>query len=140
MSSNSALTIVQLRPPNLGTANVYGKRMSAPTSPGRATSENSCSVVYWKPTFGSRVATTLQISQTEKPRFSARIDQNRLRRAMRLPVCSQNVSSSGFQSSIQRVVMSCLHQYARQVLNPFRGRTKTVKANDANVDGSLTER
>ena len=45
MSSSAALTIVQLRPPNLGTANVYGKRMSAPMSPGIATSENSCSVV-----------------------------------------------------------------------------------------------
>ena len=37
----SALAIVQLRPPKRGTANVYGKRISAPTSPGSATSMKS---------------------------------------------------------------------------------------------------
>ena len=41
MRSKSALTMVQLRPPNLGTAKVYGNRMSAPTSPGMATSVKS---------------------------------------------------------------------------------------------------
>ena len=50
----------------------------------------------------------LQISQTEKPKFSARIDQNRLRRAMRLPVVFQNVSSSGFHSEIQCAPWRCL--------------------------------
>ena len=45
MNSSSALTIVQLRPPNFGTAKVYGKRISEPIRPGSATSENSCSVV-----------------------------------------------------------------------------------------------
>ena len=44
MSRRSALTTVQLRPPNLGTANVYGKRRIAPKSPGSATSRNSWSV------------------------------------------------------------------------------------------------
>ena len=38
MKSSSALTIVQLRPPNFGTAKVYGKRISEPTRPGSATS------------------------------------------------------------------------------------------------------
>ncbi len=45
MNSSSALTIVQLRPPKRGTANVYGNRISDPMSPGNATSEKSCSVV-----------------------------------------------------------------------------------------------
>src|SRR5438270_997718 len=43
----------------------------------------------------------LQISQTENPMCSATIDQMRLRRAMTLPLDSQNFSSSGFQSEIQ---------------------------------------
>ena len=37
MSSSSALTMVQLRPPNLAGAIVYGMRMNAPTSVGTAT-------------------------------------------------------------------------------------------------------
>src|SRR5215472_484808 len=43
----------------------------------------------------------LQISQIEKPRCSARMDQKRLRLAMNFPFDSQNCSSSGFQSEIQ---------------------------------------
>jgi hypothetical protein len=43
----------------------------------------------------------LQINQTEKPTCSATIDQIRLRRAMTLPLVSQNDSSSGRQSEIQ---------------------------------------
>src|SRR5215510_3543763 len=43
----------------------------------------------------------LQMSQIEKPRCSATIDQMRLRWAMNLPVDFQNVSSSGFHSEIQ---------------------------------------
>src|SRR5262249_33922329 len=43
----------------------------------------------------------LQMSQIEKPRCSATIDQMRLRWAMNLPVDFQNVSSSGFHSKIQ---------------------------------------
>src|SRR6266568_4238104 len=43
----------------------------------------------------------LQSSQIEKPRNSATIDQMRLRRAMYLPVDSQNSLFSGFQSEIQ---------------------------------------
>src|SRR5437763_10092762 len=42
-----------------------------------------------------------QSSQIEKPRNSATTDQMRLRRAMYLPVDSQNFSFSGFQSEIQ---------------------------------------
>src|SRR5215467_12130973 len=43
----------------------------------------------------------LQMSQIEKPRCSAKIDQMRLRRATNRPVEFQNFSSSGFQSEIQ---------------------------------------
>src|SRR5262249_50648740 len=43
----------------------------------------------------------LQMSQIEKPRCSATIDQMRLRWAMNLPVDFQNVSSSRFHSEIQ---------------------------------------
>src|SRR5215510_211846 len=43
----------------------------------------------------------LQISQIEKPRCSARMDQKRLRLATNFPFDSQNCSSSGFQSVIQ---------------------------------------
>src|SRR5215472_7980899 len=42
----------------------------------------------------------LQISQTENPMCSATIDQIRLRRAISLPLLSQKVRSSGFQSDI----------------------------------------
>src|SRR6266851_4633820 len=103
MKSSAALTMVQLRPPKRGTAKVYGNRISEPIRPGSATSENSSSVVYVKPACGSLVATMLQMSQIEKPRCSARIDQIRLRRAMNLPFDSQNFSSSGFHSEIQVV-------------------------------------
>src|SRR5580700_1445611 len=48
----------------------------------------------------------LQIIQIEKPRCSAKIDQIRLRRAMNLPLDSQNFSSSGFHSEIQVEPMS----------------------------------
>src|SRR5215471_11989037 len=75
--------------------------MSEPMRPGRATSWKSWSVLYGNPACGSLVATMLQISQIEKPRCSARIDQKRFRLAMNFPFDSQNCSSSGFQSEIQ---------------------------------------
>src|ERR1700721_321979 len=53
----------------------------------------------------------LQISQIEKPRCSAMIDQMRLRLAMALPLDSQNVASSGFQSAIQRVFASLIDDF-----------------------------
>src|SRR2546429_5623659 len=48
----------------------------------------------------------LQSSQTEKPRYSATIDQMRLRRAMYFPVDSQNSLFSGFQSERFRLLIS----------------------------------
>ena len=38
MNRTAALNIVQLRPPNVVTAKVYGNRISEPISPGTATS------------------------------------------------------------------------------------------------------
>ena len=74
--------------------------MIAPTSPGSDTSANSWSVVYLKPALGRRVAVMLHTNHTEKPMFSATIDQNRLRRAIDLPVRSQKTGSSGSHSLI----------------------------------------
>src|SRR5712664_3884274 len=74
--------------------------MKDPISPGSDTSVKSCAVVYLNPTLGSFVAAMLQTSHTENPRFSARIDQMRLRRAIDFPLFSQNSASSGFQSLI----------------------------------------
>src|SRR5665213_774534 len=57
----------------------------------------------------------LQISHTEKPICSARIDQIRLRRATVLPPACQNASSSGFQSEIQlvsRLLIGASHVYS----------------------------
>src|ERR1700751_1756348 len=53
----------------------------------------------------------LQISQIEKPRCSATIDQIRLRRAMALPPEFQNFSSSGFQSAIHRVLRVVIEDF-----------------------------
>src|SRR5690242_1636702 len=61
--SSSALTIVQLRPPNFGTANVYGSRSSEPTRFGIATSQNSCLGVKSKPALVRNAALTLHSSQ-----------------------------------------------------------------------------
>ncbi len=74
--------------------------MKDPISPGSDTSVKSCAVVYLNPTLCSFVAAMLQTSHTENPRFSARIDQMRLRRAIDFPLFSQNSASSGFQSLI----------------------------------------
>src|SRR5215510_9303257 len=53
----------------------------------------------------------LQISQIEKPRCSATIDQMRLRRAMNLPLDSQYFSFSGSQSEIQVVFRSLMRDF-----------------------------
>src|SRR3954467_14216265 len=124
MNSTVALNIVQLRPPNFVTAKVYGNRISEPISPGNATSWNSSSVVYGNPACGSLVATILQTSQIEKPRCSATIDQIRLRRAIRLPRVSQNVSSSGRQSTIQLLCRSRIESVLFRSVSPSAGRNR----------------
>src|SRR5687767_3160755 len=95
MTRSRAETTVQLRPPNFGTANVYGNRSVAPTRLGIATSQKSWLSVNAKPTLLRFTVTIDQITQTEKPRCSARIDQTRLRRATLRPAPSQKVGSSG---------------------------------------------
>ncbi len=44
-SSRADEKIVQLRPPNLATANVYGRRRKAPTAVGTVVSRNFCAGV-----------------------------------------------------------------------------------------------
>src|ERR1700688_5231225 len=75
----------------------------------------------------------LQISQTENPRCSATIDQMRLRWAMALPLDFQNVSSSGFQSEIQRVFGSLIENFLSQrhrLPSSEPGRGETGKRRD----------
>jgi hypothetical protein len=104
-TSNRALATVQFRPPNLGTANVYGTRSTEPTKLGTATSQNSWSTENAKPAAGRLTTTTLHSSHTEKARCSARIEKMRFLVATRRPVRFQNDSSSGCQCSIQRPAM-----------------------------------
>src|SRR5262249_24686609 len=103
-SSTSAENTVQFRPPNLGTAKVYGSRNSEPTRFGIATSQNSCATEKWKPALFRRTATVLHSSHTENPRCSAKMENPRLRSSTRRPVRAQNPASSGFRSSIQRAI------------------------------------
>src|SRR6476646_7834175 len=124
MNSTAALKMVQLRPPNVVTAKVYGNRISELISPGTATSWKSWSVVNGKPSAGSLVATMLQISQTEKPMCSATIDQIRLRRATNLPVEFQKLSSSGFQSDIQVAFSLLMENFLSERAADCRDRTR----------------
>src|SRR5215204_3808621 len=61
-TSIRALNTAQLRPPNFGTANVYGRRSSEPTRLGTATSQNSCWGENVKPTLVRSAALTLHKS------------------------------------------------------------------------------
>src|SRR5207248_5939321 len=76
----------------------------------------------------------LQSSQIEKPRCSATTDQMRLRRAMYLPVDSQNFSFSGFQSEIQvrfRLLIStflCGREWSPVVSRPALPRLDRAKS------------
>jgi hypothetical protein len=102
MSRSAALTIVQLRPPNLATAKVYGSRTKAPSAVGRAVSRNLPAGSMPNTGSGRNSTSTDHRLQIEKPMCSEKIEKNRLRRATFLPVDSQNCGSSGRQSSIQR--------------------------------------
>src|SRR6185369_14057305 len=100
-NSRAALTTVQLRPPKRATANVYGRRITDPTSAGTAVRRNFPAGSTWYA--GPRKSTSTDHSvQTENPMCSHRIDTTRLRRAIRAPVRSQKSRSSGRQSVIQR--------------------------------------
>src|SRR5215475_12041156 len=79
-SSRAALTIVQLRPPNFVTANVYGSRSSAPTAVGSVVSRNFPAGSTWYS--GPRKSTnTDHRLHTEKPTCSDMIEKTRFRRA-----------------------------------------------------------
>jgi len=101
-SRRRADTTVQLRPPNRGTAKVYGIRSVAPTSAGVETSQNISLTLRSKPTPLSCGTTMLQSAQTAKPRNSAKMDSQRLRRAMGRPVVAHWVGFSGSHPSIHR--------------------------------------
>src|SRR5271170_5351339 len=100
IASTSAENIVQLRPPNLATAKVYGIRRIAPTSVGTATRKNLPAASMWYTFCGMNSTITDQIDHTEKPTCSAKIDQIRLRRAIFAPPLFQASSSSASQSSM----------------------------------------
>src|SRR5215211_5922170 len=99
-SSSAALTIVQLRPPNRATANVYGSRTNAPSAVGSVVSRNLPAGSMPNTGSGRNSTSTDHRLQTEKPTCSEKIEKNRFRRATFLPVPSQNCASSGRQSSI----------------------------------------
>src|SRR5918997_5048830 len=102
ISSSDALTPVQARPPNRGTAKVYGIRSVAPTRLGSAISRNCSDSDSVKPALARLMTTMVHSTQIEKPRCSAKIEIARFLRAMRLPVVCQNCSLSGSHSSSQR--------------------------------------
>src|SRR5438552_15633062 len=81
-SNSAALTIVQFRPPNFATANVYGSRKNEPTPAGTVVSRNFCDGS--KPYSGPRNSTNTDHSvQIENPMCSDRMEKLKLRRAMR---------------------------------------------------------
>lgn len=102
ISSSDALIVVQARPPNLGTAKVYGILRKEPMRLGTAVSRNSSGTERVIPTLPRFSTTIVHSTQMLNPMCSANTDHARFLRAMRLPVCSQNSSFSGSQWSIQR--------------------------------------
>src|SRR5918999_3801661 len=96
-SSMDALKMVQLRPPNIATAKVYGSRSVDPTSAGTAVRRNfpAGSTPYAGPMNSTSTDHTVH---TENPMCSEKIEKMRLRRATLAPVCDQNSGSSGRQS------------------------------------------
>src|SRR5215210_7044111 len=100
ISSSAALTIVQLRPPNLATAKVYGSRTKAPSAVGSVVSRNLPAGSMPNTGSGRKSTSTDHRLQIEKPTCSEKIEKNRFRRATVFPVDSQNRGSSGRQSSI----------------------------------------
>src|SRR5688572_24389869 len=100
ISSSAAEMIVQLRPPNFATANVYGSRRSAPQAAAVEVKRNLSAGV--KPYCGPRKSTRVaHIVHTEKPMCSEKIENQRFLRAIFEPFSAQNFSSSGSHSSSQ---------------------------------------
>src|ERR1700709_1624914 len=77
-------------------------RRAEPIRFGVAVSQNCSGTDSVIPTLTRLITTIAQIDQMQKPRGSAKTDQRRFLRAMRLPVASQKRSSSGSQWSIHR--------------------------------------
>src|SRR6185312_15555670 len=110
ISSSAAEMVVQLRPPKSGTANVYGNLRKAPTPLGRATRNRAWLAVSahpeapgwlgcpWPPAAVICTTTMLHNIHTLNPTCSAKIEKIKFRRAIALPVVSQNSGSSGRQS------------------------------------------
>src|SRR3954467_9844654 len=89
ISSTNAENTVQLRPPKVAVASVYGIRRHAPTSDAVAPGRNLSPAEKPYPDSGMTTTSTDQIDQIEKPMCSATTDQIRLRRAMYLLPASQ---------------------------------------------------
>ena len=96
-SSSSVDTVVQVRPPKIGTKNAKNRRNVPPASPGAAASQNICAVLKRNPACGSVTTTTLHTIHTANESVSAVADTARLRRATREPSRAQNARSSGSQ-------------------------------------------
>src|SRR5579875_76164 len=101
ISRTKAENMVQLRPPKVAVASVYGIRRHAPTSDAVAPKRNLSAAEKPYTAWGMNSTITDQIDQTEKPTCSATTDQIRLRRAMFLLPASQATTSSGSQSVIK---------------------------------------
>src|SRR4051794_37606988 len=68
MSSSAALIVVQVRPPNFGTAKVYGSRSVEPIRFGTAVSQNCSDSDSETPTFARLITMIVQSTQTLNPR------------------------------------------------------------------------
>src|SRR5438105_5720336 len=67
MNNSDALIVVHIRPPNFGTANVYGIRIAEPTRFGIDTSQNDSDTLIGSPAAARLSTTTDQSTQMAKP-------------------------------------------------------------------------
>src|SRR5690606_27297975 len=119
ISSIAALKAVKARPPKRGMAKVYGMRSAAPTRVGVEVSSRALLTAVglpWprpsrkeKPAAPMLVTTVPQMTQTLKPRFSAKTEKLRFFLAVRFPPDSQNSVLSGSQWSSQRPRFWCVN-------------------------------
>ena len=77
MTHRAALKTVHARPPKRGTANVYGIRSAEPIRFGSAIRMNDSDSESVKPTFARLITTIVHNTQTENPRFAAKIEKAR---------------------------------------------------------------
>ncbi len=98
ISSSATVTVVHARPPNFGTANVYGIRSAAPTRFGTAMSQNCSGSESAIPALPRLMTMIVQRTQTLKPRCSAKIDKPRFLRAIGRPVVFHNTGSRALRS------------------------------------------